>query len=194
MMTARRPARASAGSTGRKTVRTRRHREALGCVIAMRTKFSALVAMKTPKTPKPRFSAAWSSRFSARASRPPASGKQAKTARFWIIRGTGGRRRTASTVIESTAIATAGAGPSSDIASTKEMNEPDRLSPRVWIVIASLTTERPMSTASRPTGCQSSAREVHAAPASDVARRPACATTRVLRPIHSAYRREGGDP
>src|SRR5690349_3973890 len=51
--------------------------------------------------------------------------------------------------------ATAGAGPSSDIASTIATNEPDIRIPRISIVKASLPRPSANSVRTRPTGCQS---------------------------------------
>jgi hypothetical protein len=91
--------------------------------------------------------------------------------------------REASMIIDVTAIATAGAGPSRAIANTSEVNDPESRRERVSTGIASLTIVTSASAMTSSIGCQSEAREDSTAPATDATSNAPCMATRVLRPI-----------
>ena len=81
-----------------------------------------------------------SSRGASSRSAPPISGNTANVAAFHSALGSGRRQTASATTTDASAIAAAGSGPSSAIASTSAANEPDRRAPRKWIVIASPAT------------------------------------------------------
>jgi hypothetical protein len=98
-------------------------------------------------------------------SSPPTSGNVAHVARFVISRGSGLRARSWSTSTEMTAIAEAGAGPSSAIASTSARNEPEIRCERCWTASRSLVSASASRTRNSSGGRQSAAVESTAATA-----------------------------
>ena len=130
----------------------------------MSTKLSAFVSMNTTSTAAPNASgsslAVKGSLTNAAISVDPTSGKKEYVPRL-IVTGSHPRQSSAaSTSTDAVAMATAGAGPRSAMASTSARNEPDIRTPRTSTVSASLPTARTRSSSTSSIGCQSVACEL----------------------------------
>ncbi len=106
------------------------------------------------------------------------SGNVAYVARLVISRGSGLRARSWSTSTDSTPIATAGAGPSSAIASTMAMNDPETRCVRCCSARKSLPMASASSTRNSSGGCQSSVVESIAATTHEATRTTASPATK----------------